>query len=323
MARPINVLITGGTGFLGTAFLDYVTRSTLGKNTVFYVISSGRTDFTEYQNQSVHYVTHNLMFDTFPDELDEINFDVLIHLATSSTIGPTFDEFTKFDNINTIDNNVLRWATRLNVNRIIWASSGAVYGRGVLGNPFDEKDCLTLADLHTESAYRVGKIQSEFKLQTFCAKYNTEFCIMRLFAFSGSFLPLDVHFALGNFVRDAVNSQNIVINGSGRAVRSYLDQVDFAQIMLEFIFSKDVPCVVNVGSPKGYHLFEVAEIVRKQYQQLFGRDVTIDILNKHDDSASYYVPSVRTLEKYKNLESIVPLEMSINSMIKTYVRTLE
>lgn len=321
MPERINILVTGGTGFLGSAFLDFIVGSECRDDIMLYVISSGRTSHREYEGQNIKFITHDLKFSYLPSELEQINFEILIHLATSSTIGPTFDEFTKFDDINIIDNTVIGWARNLSFKRVIWASSGAVYGCCLARVPFSEDDSLTLHDLGSENAYRVGKIQSEFKIKSFCAKHRIECCIMRLFAFSGEFLPLDAHFALGNFVRDAIADQRIVINGSGYAVRSYLDQLDFSRILLQLIFTKNIPSLVNIGSPNGYQLCDVAEIVGQQYQALFGTKVSLDILNQKDDRESFYVPSIQMLQKSLNIRTLISLENSIRNMIEWHIYT--
>ena len=78
-------------------------------------------------------------------------------------------------------------------------------------------------------------------------------------------------------------------------MRSYLDQLDFSRILLQLNFTKTIPSVVNIGSPNGYQLCDVAEVVGQQYQALLGTKVSVDILNQKDDRESYYVPSIQML----------------------------
>jgi len=68
-----NILLTGGTGFLGSAFLQY----TLNLNTSWkiFVISSGRTIFEKYTDPNITYIKHDLIENEFPSELKGIKID--------------------------------------------------------------------------------------------------------------------------------------------------------------------------------------------------------------------------------------------------------
>jgi dTDP-glucose 4,6-dehydratase len=133
--------------------------------------------------------------------------------------------------------------------------------------------------------------------------------IARCFAFVGPYLPLDIHYAIGNFIRDAMKGSPIVIKGDGTPYRSYLYAADLA-IWLWTIFLQAESCrPYNVGSENAISIHELAELVRV----VVNPDIQIKQMQamKSGEKAQRYVPSVKRAEKELLLNCCVPLEESI------------
>lgn len=184
----------------------------------------------------------------FPDG----NFDYIFHgAATSSKIIPD-DEMMSV----VIDGtkHVLEFAlqnTRL--SNLLYVSSGAVYG-DKFNVPMSEHFlCEPL------SVYGRSKLEAE-KL---CLDSGIPCSIARCFAFVGEYLPLDAHFAIGNFIRDCLNNQAIVIKGDGRPIRTYLYSGDLALWLWMILIHGEHGRVYNVGSDRMISITALAEIVRK------------------------------------------------------------
>ena len=91
---------------------------------------------------------------------------------------------------------------------------------------------------------------------------NTEFKIARCFSFISEYLPCDIHYAIGNFVRDAVNKNDIIIKSDGKDIRSYQDISD-AIDWLSFLLNKDFPYkIINIGSDIGITIYDLAVKVK-------------------------------------------------------------
>ena len=175
-----------------------------------------------------------------------------------------------------------------------------------------------------KSTYRIGKIQSEFHVLKFAEEHDINLEIIRLFAFSGIDLPLNVHFALGNFISGVIERQEININGTGKAVRSYLDQIDFSEILLKLVTNTSPKKrILNVGSPFPISLEKLASVVSEEYQSLSGLKSQIKIRNKISDSKNYYVPNTLKLMDELKIEKFIDIQDSVRLMLRSAERKLK
>lgn len=159
------------------------------------------------------------------------------------------------------------------------------------------------------SAYGEGKRAAEVLCACFQKQHGLETMIARCFAFVGPFLPLEVHFAIGNFIRDALRGGLIRVGGDGTPFRSYLYAADLA-IWLWTILIKGTPArAYNVGSTHDLTIAELAETVR----EVVNPNVAIEIAKKPVAGSlpSRYVPATTRARTELELHDRVELKMAI------------
>ena len=144
--------------------------------------------------------------------------------------------------------------------RMLFTSSGAVYGR-------QPPDITHLAEddrggpdpLAPANAYHEGKRLAEMLGALSTAAGSLDVVNGRLFAFLGPHLPLDAHFAAGNFLRDALAGGPIVVGGDGTPFRSYQYPSDLVVWLLALLVRGTPGHAYNVGSDEAVDIRALAE----------------------------------------------------------------
>ena len=211
--------------------------------------------------------------------------------------------------------HVLEFAKRCEAKRFLLLSSGAVYGP-------QPNDLTHLPELYPgapdpmdpRSAYGEGKRQAELLCTLAHRTSGLPTMIARCFAFVGPRLPLDEHFAIGNFIRDALNGGPIHVKSDGTPSRSYLYAADLA-IWLWHILLRGEPCrPYNVGSNRAVSIAQVANVVAECAGP--GVDVRIARQPGHGRPADRYVPSVERARSELGLRQTIDLDEAVRKTLR-------
>ena len=314
MRRPMRVLITGGTGFVGKHLLDVIASSTTSLTLDGVIIASRSVQETGYDVETV-------TWDVTSDSVPNLHVDAVIHAAipASAELNARAPRVL-FDQIVDGARRVIEFCAKQSVPpRLIFTSSGAVYGEMPAEIMAWTEDSHLAADpLLAKNAYASGKRAAE---ALFALAGHEGVCrptFARLFAFSGRHLPLDKHFALGNFVRDALEGGPIRVRGSGTAVRSYLDGDDMATWLLLALSSEaSVNKVIHVGSDHAITISELAQFVadRAGIDPEAEERVVIEGRATAIDGRDRYVPSTDFTRSLLGVTEVTALSESIDGML--------
>lgn len=176
--------------------------------------------------------------------------------------------------------------------RVLHLSSGAVYGP----QPLDlaripENFTQGPTPFSVNAPYAEGKRAAEALLEAASREGSLAAIQARLFAFLGPGLPTEEGYAIGNFMRCAANHEDVVVEGDGRAIRSYLAAHDLASWLLLLLVAGEPGTPYNVGSPYGHPLQYWAE----QCAKLTG--VGVRLGDTPLGERQIYVPSIENSEK--------------------------
>jgi dTDP-glucose 4,6-dehydratase len=260
--RGARIFLTGGTGFFGRwliATLAHV-HAKIGAEVV--VLTRNAESFRAlYPDLATHPAIGLHRGDVRDFAFPSGRFTHVIHAAVDTSVAADANKFELIETIVVGAKRVLEFSARAGAQRLLYVSSGAVYGAQPAEMTHFPEDCRGACDpLDPRSAYGEAKRLAELMCVCAAAQGGTPAVVARAFAFVGPGLPLDAHFAIGNFIRDAVAGGDIVVGGDGSPLRSYLYAGDLAAWLLTLLTKGTPGSAYNVGSDQA---ISIADLARK------------------------------------------------------------
>ena len=302
-----SIFLTGGTGFFGRWLVEswLWARRQLNIRGELHLLMRSTDRWTSFAqglpdtDGLTPHVGSQSDF-VFPD----IHIDFLVHGAVDH--GAPKEVFAR--NIEGT-RRTLDFAKTGGAGRFLFLSSGAVYGPQQserLRLPETEPSRVDPTD--PLQAYGAMKQASEHLGLRGQTEGGPSFISARAFAFHGPGLPLDHGYAIGNFMRDALGTGPIYLQGDGTPRRSYLYAADLA-VWLWALLNRGRPgAAYNVGSPEALSILSLAERVRDLVAP--GREISIRV-TPPEQTALWYVPDTTKAEKELGLHPIIGLDEGI------------
>lgn len=312
--RGERLFLTGGTGFFGCWLLESLLwandRLALGAEAV---VLTRRPD--AFDRKAPHLARHPAVRlvegDVRTFSFPRGPFPFVVHAATDASAALNEqDPLAMLDTIVEGTRRVLALAREAGCRKLLLTSSGAVYGRQPPElSHVGEEHAGAPDPCAPRSAYGEGKRVAELLCALHGRAHGFEAKIARCFAFVGPYLPLDIHYAIGNFVRDAVAGAPIVVRGDGTPVRSYLYAADLALWLWTILLEGAPARPYNVGSEEPVSIAELA----RRVSAVATPPVRVEVLGRAEPGrpAERYVPSVRRARDELGLAAHVGLEDAI------------
>jgi len=245
------VLLTGGLGFIGSNLVDELLLQGY-KVVVFDDKSTGH----HYNNNAITIIGDISVNGSLDSITHEVHY--IVHFAAAISVTESMKDPAKYERINVLgSHNVLEWAVKRKVKKVISASSAAVYG-APKELPLSETSAVAPI-----SPYAETKLNMEILQKKLFERHGTTCICLRFFNVYGPRQSPKSSYSgvISKFIEQAVEGKEIVIYGDGLNTRDFVFVKDVAAANIMAIKHGEGFRVYNVGTEHSITILQLAETI--------------------------------------------------------------
>jgi len=266
-----NLLVTGGCGFIGSNFINYIATKNkyniINYDAMYY--AADKNNINQYVRESPNYtlVEGNLCSeDLVKFVLETYKIDMVIHFAAQSHVQLSFDDSLQFTKDNILGTHILLECARKygKIERFIHVSTDEVYGESM--NQVDENCKTEQSILCPTNPYAATKAGAELIAQSYNHSYKMPIIISRgNNVFGPNQYPEKL---VPRFIQQLKSGKKVTIQGEGTAVRAFLHAYDTATAFEAILEKGAIGEIYNIGCDEGmeYSVMEVAKLLIEMIQ---------------------------------------------------------
>lgn len=309
----MNILITGGAGFIGSALATRLVNE--GVN----VIVADRFDNPKnlaWKEQNIEENLGKQNYKLYRGDICEKEFvekifkensiDVVAHLAAKAGVRKSLEEpleYLKSNIEGTI--NVLESMKKHNVKKVVFSSSSIVYGDNNAETLSED-----MSDFRPKNPYSFTKIACEQILYMYSYLYEMSVVCLRLFTVYG---PRQRHdLAMKKFIDQIKHDQTVTIYGDGNTIRDYNYIDDIVSGFCAAINYDKTPFeIINLGNSKPVSISELISVI----ESILGKKAKIEYMPKHKGDAQRNVSNNKKAKELLNYKPMTDLYEGIKKTI--------
>ena len=296
-----NILVTGGTGFIGRNFI-----SLLEKKKLFNIYSLSQKKITKkLQNKNINYIFCNIENRLKLKKKLKVNFDFVVNLAGHKNHA---EKKKTYDTHYLGLKNLAEIMLTKKIKKFIQIGSSVEYG--FIKSPQKEKNENDLNRL--ESIYGKSKLKSTNYLKKLYKKYSFPSLILRPYLVYGPGQTLNR--LIPSTIINCLNN-NSFNSSSGKQIRNLIYVKDFSKIIYKSLFFKINGQILNVGSMKNYRVKFIINKINKLIKK--GSPQYGQIKLRTDEPLNLY-PDLSKLIKYIKLNNQTTIEDGLKKTISYF-----
>lgn len=309
MKNKINILVTGGAGFVGSALVEGLIED---KNNFVVVVDNLQTGSLKklpkapHKNLKFIHCDVNVVSD-ITSAFHTFAFDYVFHYAALVGVKRTLDNPIKvLDDITGIK-NILELSKNTGVKRVIYSSSSEVYGEPVEYPQHEET-----TPLNSRLPYAIVKNVGEAFLKSYKQEFGLDYTIFRFFNTYGPKQSKD--FVISKFINAALNDKEITIYGKGDQTRTFCFMKNNIEACITAAFSDEYANkTLNIGNNIETSILELAQLIIK----LTNSKSTIKFLPPlAEGDMTRRNPDITNMMKLMNNKQLISLEEGLKIILK-------
>jgi len=266
----MNLLVTGGCGFIGSNFINYYFKENTNVNIInldalYYCASKLNINNEITESERYNFIKGNLCsFDLIANILEIYKINVVIHFAAQSHVQNSFSDALQYTLDNVVGTHTLLEACRKynKLDKFIHISTDEVYGESMITESEEKKNEDSV--LCPTNPYAATKAAAELMAKSYYHSFKMPIIITRgNNVYGPNQYPEKL---IPRFIYQLINKEKVTIQGDGSNIRAFLHVDDVCSALKIVLENGKIGEIYNIGSDynQEYSVEEIAKILIKK-----------------------------------------------------------
>jgi dTDP-glucose 4,6-dehydratase len=264
-----NFLITGGCGFIGSNFINYM----ISNYSEIRIINVDKLDYCSNEdyiekelikNDNYIFIKGNICDKDFMYYImKEYEIEIIVHFAAQSHVDNSFGNSIQFTLDNILGTHTLlecckEYNKNYKLEKFIHISTDEVYGEVDL----DHKGCCEKSLLNPTNPYAATKAGAEFLVRSYYHSYKLPIIITRGNNVFGKYQHEEK--LIPSFIHKLLTNKLCLIHGEGKTRRNFIYVDDVSRAIETIIMKGNINEIYNIGSTDEYSVLDILHILKEK-----------------------------------------------------------
>ena len=318
----INLLVTGGCGFIGSNFINYIfdkNKYRIINFDAMYYCANEKNVNEEIRNSKNYFLIKNNLnnYEIIKETLEKYNITHVVHFAAQSHVQNSFEDSLQFTKDNVLGTHVLLECCRKynKIERFVHVSTDEVYGESM--NEVDEKHKTEHSILCPTNPYAATKAGAELIAQSYNHSYKMPIIITR----GNNVFGPNQHDekVVPRFIKLLKNDKKVTIQGKGNTVRAFLHAYDTARAFECILEKGKIGEIYNIGCDENmeYSIMEVAKILIEMIKDTKDHNKWIEYIEDRPyNDERYYISNQKLKDLGWNID--IDFHSGLKELVSNY-----